>query len=103
MYAIIATGGKQYKVAANDVIEIETLNAKVGEEVVFDQVLMLADGEKVTIGAPLVAKAKVVGEIMSEGRGDKVSIIKFRRRKHFMKRQGHRQNFMAVKIKEIKQ
>jgi large subunit ribosomal protein L21 len=102
MYAIIVTGGKQYKVAKDEVLQIEKLEDAVGSKVEFDQVLMISDGEKIEIGAPYVAGAKVIGEISDHGRGDKISIIKFRRRKHYMRRQGHRQYFTAVKITEIK-
>jgi len=101
MYAVIATGGKQYKVAVNEVVKIEELDAQVGANVEFDQVLMITDGSKTDIGTPYLANAKVTGEIVEEGRGEKICIIKFRRRKHFMKRAGHRQNFTAVKITAI--
>lgn len=104
MYAIIATGGKQYKVSKGDVVQIEKLEDAVGAVVEFDQVLMVSDGEgkDIKIGAPLVDGAKVIGEIEDQVRADKIEIIKFRRRKHHMKRQGHRQYLTKVKIKEIK-
>ena len=101
MYAIIATGGKQHKVAAGEIIQVEKLEAEVGSKIEFAEVLMIADGEKVTIGAPYLKNAKVVGEVSEQGRGEKINIIKFRRRKHHIKRQGHRQDFTAVKINEI--
>ena len=101
MYAIIATGGKQYKVTKDEVLKIETLNSDVGALVEFDQVLMLVDGDKVDIGKPYLDKTKVICEVVEHGRGEKITIIKFRRRKHYMKKQGHRQNFTAVKIKTI--
>ena len=101
MYAVIQTGGKQYKVAAGDQLKIETLEADVGATVSFDQVLMIADGESHKIGAPLVSGGKVTAEVLKHGRGDKIRIIKHRRRKHYHKEQGHRQNFTAVKIMEI--
>jgi large subunit ribosomal protein L21 len=101
MYAIITSGGKQYKVAEGQLIKLESLDKEVGSEVQFDQVLMLQSGETTNIGTPYIANAKVVGEVASNGRGEKISIIKFRRRKHYMKRMGHRQNFTEVKITKI--
>jgi len=103
MYAIIATGGKQYKVSEGEVLQIEKLDADVGSDVEFDQVLMISDGEKnIQIGAPYVEGAKVVAEVKDQVRGDKVEILKFRRRKHHMKKQGHRQYLTEIKIKKIK-
>lgn len=102
MYAIIATGGKQYKVTAGEVLQIEKLDGAVGSPVEFAQVLMIADGENIQIGTPYLTGVKVIGEISGQGRGTKVNIIKFRRRKHYMRRKGHRQYFTAVKVKEIK-
>lgn len=102
MYAIIATGGKQYKVTKGEVLQIEKLEVAVGSLVEFDQVLMIADGEDIKIGAPYVPGAKVIGEVSDQDRGEKITIIKFRRRKHYMRKQGHRQYFTAVKITEIK-
>ncbi len=101
MYAVIQTGGKQYKVAAGDQLKIETLEADVGATVSFDQVLMIADGESHKIGAPLVSGGKVTAEVLKHGRGDKIRIIKHRRRKNYHKEQGHRQNFTEVKITAI--
>lgn len=102
MYAIVAAGGKQYKVTKGDVLKIEKLDDPIDNEVVFDQVLMVVDGDNVKIGAPYVSGAKVVGKISDQGRGEKINIIKFRRRKHYMRRQGHRQYFTEVKIEEVK-
>ncbi len=102
MYAIIAAGGKQYKVTKGEVLQIEKLETAVGSEVEFDQVLMIVDGDNVKIGTPYVSGAKVVGEISDHGRADKIHIVKFRRRKHYMRHQGHRQYFTAVKIIDIK-
>lgn len=102
MYAVIKTGGKQYRVKEGDVIKLETLPEEVGSEVSFSEVLMLADGDKVTCGTPLVAKAQVKAEVIEHGRHKKVKIIKFRRRKHHMKQMGHRQNYTQVKITAIK-
>jgi len=101
MYAIIATGGKQYKVTAGEVLQVEKLESAVGDAVEFDQVLMVVNGEDIKIGTPLVKGAKVIGEVSDQDRGEKITIIKFRRRKHYMRKQGHRQYFTAVKIKAI--
>jgi large subunit ribosomal protein L21 len=101
MYAVIKTGGKQYRVAAGEKLAIESLEADVGKTVSFDEVLLIADGDKVTVGAPLVKGGAVKAEVLAHGRGDKIRIIKHRRRKHYHKEQGHRQNFTEVKITEI--
>ncbi|MGQ0618561.1 MAG: 50S ribosomal protein L21 [Panacagrimonas sp.] len=101
MYAVIKTGGKQYRVANGETLKIETLVADVGSTVSFDEVLMVGEGESVKIGAPLVAGGSVKAEVMAHGRGDKIRIIKHRRRKHYHKEQGHRQNFTQVRITEI--
>ena len=101
MYAIIRTGGKQYRVSEGDTLRVETLEAKAGDSVEFDQVLMVGEGESVKIGTPLVDGGKVTAKVKAHGRGDKVEIIKFRRRKHHMKRMGHRQNYTEVEITGI--
>ncbi|MGB0955038.1 MAG: 50S ribosomal protein L21 [Panacagrimonas sp.] len=101
MYAVIKTGGKQYKVASGDTLKIETLQAEVGAEVSFDQVLMLGEGEAVKVGSPLVEGGLVKAEVLAHGRGDKIRIVKHRRRKHYHREQGHRQNFTQVKITDI--
>ncbi len=101
MYAIIATGGKQYRVAEGDLLRIEKLEAEVGSNIDFDQVLLVGEGEDVRIGAPLVEGGKVSATVESHGRGDKVRIIKFRRRKHHRKQMGHRQYYTAVRITGI--
>ncbi len=101
MYAVIKTGGKQYKVAAGEKLRVEKLEGEVGAKVVIDKVLMLNDGTNTTIGAPLVAGAKVSATVLSHGRADKVMIFKFRRRKHYRKTQGHRQSFTEIQIGEI--
>ncbi|MBI2383672.1 MAG: 50S ribosomal protein L21 [Gammaproteobacteria bacterium] len=101
MYAVIQTGGKQYKVAAGDKLKVETLVAEVGATVSFDEVLMVANGDSQKIGTPKVSGAKVMAEVLKHGRGDKIRIIKHRRRKHYHKEQGHRQNYTEVQIKEI--
>ncbi len=101
MYAVIVTGGKQYKVAEGEYLKIEKLEEATGNSITFDRVLLVANGEDVKIGAPVVEGAKVTAEVVSQGRHDKIRIIKFRRRKHSMKRQGHRQWFTEVKITGI--
>ncbi|RJG11996.1 50S ribosomal protein L21 [Pseudomonas cavernicola] len=101
MYAVIVTGGKQYKVTEGEFLKIEKLEIATGEAVTFDRVLLVGKGDDVQIGAPVVEGAKVVAEVIAQGRHDKVSIIKFRRRKHHMKRQGHRQWFTEIKITGI--
>jgi len=102
MYAVIKTGGKQYRVQAGEKIKVEQIPADVGSQIVLDQVLMVGTGETVTIGAPLVAGAQVNATVVSQGRHDKVKIFKMRRRKHYQKRQGHRQNYTEIQIGEIK-
>ncbi|CAD5378882.1 50S ribosomal subunit protein L21 [Pseudomonas sp. OF001] len=101
MYAVIVTGGKQYKVAEGEFLKIEKLDVATGESVAFEQVLLVGNGDDVKIGAPVVEGAKVTAEVIAQGRHDKVRIIKFRRRKHHMKRQGHRQWFTEIKITGI--
>lgn len=98
MYAIIKTGGKQYKVAEGDTLRIETVTGEPGTAVSFDEVLMIADGDNVKVGGPRVDGGSVSAEIVEHGRGDKIHILKHRRRKHSHKEQGHRQNFTKVKI-----
>lgn len=102
MYAVIKTGGKQYRVNAGEKIKVEKLVAEVGDTVTLDQILMVSDGEKTTIGSPIVKGATVKATVVSHGRGDKVMIFKFRRRKHYRKTQGHRQSFTEIKIEAIK-
>lgn len=101
MYAVIKTGGKQYRVAAGDKLKVERLAGEVGSDITLDQVLMLADGDNVTIGAPLVNGASVQAKVLAHGRGNKVMIFKFRRRKHYRKTQGHRQDFTEIEIGAI--
>ncbi len=102
MYAVIAAGGKQHRVEEGEVLRLEKIEAATGESVDFDEVLLVASGDDVKIGAPVVDGAKVTAEVLAHGRADKVKIIKFRRRKHSMKRQGHRQWYTEVKITGIK-
>ena len=101
MYAVIKTGGKQYRVAAGEKIKVEQIPAEVGTKITLDQVLMVGEGEAVKIGAPLVAGASVSATVLSQGRHDKVRIFKMRRRKHYQKRQGHRQNYTELQINTI--
>jgi len=101
MYAVIKTGGKQYKVAANDEITVEKIDANEGDEHAFSEVLMLGEGDDVTVGAPVVEGAAVVGEVVSQGKGDKVIIFKKRQRSTYKRKKGHRQNLTTIKIKEI--
>ena len=102
MYAVIKTGGKQYKVSEGETLKIEKLEVEPGKKVTFNEILMIADGENVQVGSPLVEKASVEAKVISQGKGKKVNILKFRRRKHSMKQQGHRQLFTEIKIGKIK-
>ncbi len=101
MYAVIKTGGKQYKVVAGERLKVEKIVGDVGATVVIDKVLMISDDANTTIGAPLIAGATVSATVLSHGRADKVMIFKFRRRKHYRKTQGHRQSFTEIQIGEI--
>ena len=101
MYAVIKTGGKQYRVQAGEKLKIEQIPADVGSQIVLDQVLMVGTGETVTIGKPLVAGASVNATVVSQGRHDKVKIFKMRRRKHYQKHQGHRQAYTELQITGI--
>jgi large subunit ribosomal protein L21 len=103
MYAVIKTGGKQYRVKEGDVLKLEQLTAEVGSSYDFVEVLMLSDGDKVTCGTPFVANAVVKADIIEHARHKKIRIIKFRRRKHHMKQMGHRQNYTQVRITAISQ
>ena len=101
MYAVITTGGKQYRVTEGDTLKIEKLTADVGSTVDFDQVLMVVDGDKLSMGKPYISGTKVEASIVAHGRAKKVHILKFRRRKHHRKQMGHRQYFTEVKITKI--
>jgi large subunit ribosomal protein L21 len=101
MFAVIVSGGKQYRVQEGQTLKVEKLAVEAGSSVDFDRVLLVSNGDDVKVGAPVVEGAKVSAEVVSHGRGDKVKIIKFRRRKHHMKRQGHRQWYTEVKITGI--
>ncbi|MDR0780214.1 MAG: 50S ribosomal protein L21 [Pseudomonadales bacterium] len=101
MYAVIESGGKQHRVTEGEVLKLELIEAGAGDSISFDKVLMVGQGADVRVGAPYVANGKVTAEVLSHGRGDKVTIIKFKRRKHYRKQQGHRQWFTEVKITGI--
>jgi large subunit ribosomal protein L21 len=100
-YAVVKTGGKQYKVAPGEKLKVETLPAEVGAQVVLDQVLLVGGGEAVRVGAPVLTGATVTATVVSHGRHDKVKIFKMRRRKHYQKHQGHRQNYTELRIDTI--
>ena len=101
MYALIKTGGKQFKVTEGQLLKVEKISAEVGKPYSIDAVLSVIDGEKVSIGTPLVKGAVVITTVVSHGRGDKVKIFKMNRRKHYKKSQGHRQSFTEIKIDKI--
>ncbi len=102
MYAVIESGGKQHRVVEGETLKLEKLEVATGEKVKFDKILMVGEGESVKIGTPYVKGSQVTAEVVQQGRGDKVTIIKFNRRKHSQKKQGHRQWFTEVKITGIK-
>jgi large subunit ribosomal protein L21 len=101
MYAVIKTGGKQYRVATGERIKVELISADVGQEITLDQVLAVGEGADMRVGSPLVAGASVTATVVSQGRHDKVRIFKMRRRKHYQKRQGHRQSFTEIEIGSV--
>jgi len=101
MYAVFKSGGKQYKASAGDVVRVEKLDAENGSSIELDEVLMVADGEDIRVGSPTLDGGKVTAEVVGHGRGEKVRIIKFRRRKHHMKQMGHRQYYTELKITDI--
>ena len=101
MYAVIKTGGKQYRVVPGEKIKVEQIPADIGSEIVLDQVLMVADGDNVSVGTPLVSGATVKVTVLSHGRGEKIQIFKMRRRKHYQKHQGHRQNYTEIRVDNI--
>ena len=101
MYAVIKTGGKQYRVVAGEKIKVEQIPAEVGTEITLDQILMVGEGESVKIGTPVIAGAVVKATVLAQGRHDKVTIFKMRRRKHYQKHQGHRQNYTELRIEAI--
>lgn len=101
MYAVVKTGGKQYRVQSGESVRVESLPAEVGAAVSFDEVLMVGEGESVRVGTPFVAGVKVTATVVAHGRGEKVHIFKMRRRKHYQKSQGHRQDYTEVRIDDI--
>ena len=101
MYAVVKTGGKQYRVSAGQKLKVEQIPAEVGATITLDQVLMVGEGESVKVGAPLVAGASIQCTVLSQGRHDKIKIFKMRRRKHYQKHQGHRQNYTELRIDAI--
>ena len=98
MYAVVKTGGKQYRVSAGEKLRIEQITADVGQEILLEEVLLVADGDALKMGTPLISGAKVKAKVLKHGRGDKVQIFKMRRRKHYRKSQGHRQNYTEIEI-----
>ena len=101
MFAVFQSGGKQHRVSEGDIVKVELVDGEPGAEVVFDRVLMIADGDNVNVGAPYVNEGKVTAEVLRIDRAKKIRIIKFKRRKDYLKRQGHRQWFTEVKITGI--
>ena len=101
MYAIVATGGKQYRVKEGETLRIEKLSVEAGDTVELDKVLMIGEGDDVKVGAPYLEGAKVTAKVAANGRGDKVKIVKFRRRKHHRKQMGHRQAYTEIQITGI--
>ena len=101
MYAVFQSGGKQHRVTEGQTLRLEKIDLEAGVSIDFDKVLMIANGEEINVGAPYIAGGKVTAEIITHGRGDKIKIVKFRRRKHSRKSQGHRQWFTEVKITAI--
>ena len=101
MYAVVKTGGKQYKVAPGEKLKVEQIPADVGAEVILDQVLMVGDGDAVRLGQPNITGATVKATVVAHGRGEKIRIFKMRRRKHYQKHQGHRQNYTELQIDAI--
>jgi large subunit ribosomal protein L21 len=102
MYAVIRTGGKQYRVAANQVIEVEKLDAEAGSSIELSEVLMVGEGESATIGSPLVAGASVTATVLEQGKGPKLIVFKKRRRKNFRRKTGHRQKLTVLRVTDIK-
>ena len=101
MFAVIKTGGKQYRVSQGDKLRVESLDAEEGDAVSLDQVMMVGEGDKVTVGEPLISGASVNARVITHGRGKKADIVKFRRRKHYRRQMGHRQNYTELEITSI--
>jgi large subunit ribosomal protein L21 len=102
MYAVVTSGGKQYKVEEGDILRVEKIPGQVGAAITFDQVLMVSDGENINIGQPVLGDASVEGHIVEQGKANKIIVFKFKRRKRYRRKQGHRQQYTAVKIESIK-
>ncbi len=102
MYAVFESGGKQHRIQKGDVIRVEKLAAEMGDTLSFDQILLVGEGDSVKVGEPFVKGAQVVVEVVSQGRGEKITIIKFKRRKNYRRKQGHRQDYTAIKVVDIK-
>ena len=101
MYAVISTGGKQYRLSEGDVVRVERLSGEIGDQVVFDEVQLIGGDEEAVVGKPVVAGARVVGTILDHGKGDKVTVFRFKRRKMYRKKQGHRQLLTSVRVDSI--
>lgn len=101
MQAVFISGGKQHRVTKGQTLKLEKLPNEAGDTIAFDQVLLLADGDNITLGAPVIKGASISAEVISQGRHKKINIIKMRRRKHYMRRQGHRQDYTEVRITDI--
>ena len=101
MFAVFESGGKQHRVSEGDVVRLETLGGAPGDDIVFDRVMVVADGDDVEVGAPFVKDGKVKGEVLSQGRGRKIRVVKFKRRKNYLRRAGHRQGYTEVRITAI--
>ena len=101
MYAVLTSGGKQYKVQEGEILRVETIRGEIGSAIIFDKVLMYADGEDVRIGKPVLENLLVKGHIVEQGKAQKIIVFKYKRRKRYRRKQGHRQQFTAVKIDQI--
>ena len=101
MYAVVSTGGKQYKVKEGDTLRFEKMPGEIGEKISFDKVLMFSDGENTSIGQPVLDNVAVKGHIVEQGKGKKILVFKYKRRKRYRRKQGHRQPFTAIKIDQI--
>ena len=101
MYAIIQTGGKQYKVTEGSVLKVEKLNAQPGDRLTLDQVLMISDGDNVKVGNPVVPNAQVTAVVLEQGKGKKIVVFKYKRRKNYRRKQGHRQPYTKIKVEKI--
>ena len=102
MYAVVASGGKQYKVQEGEILRVEKLTGEVGDSVSFDRILMFSDGENVNVGTPLLEDVAVNGHIVEQGKAKKIIVFKYKRRKRYRRKRGHRQQFTAVKVDSIK-